>query len=191
MQGRPAAALARRCALMFIIASIVVGAAGSAEAVPRVVRASTRPWFATFGFGPAIRLDELPNQFKIEQVIGYHFFGKGEGPALGGAITQAFGDGWFNIGLGLRFWWDIQPVRGLGLYLAPFMHVGWSLFSYNECPRNVDCTRNLFDWQIGFEPRLVLGDRGMIFWRLVAINPLFGQTVGARYDMLFGGGVTF
>jgi hypothetical protein len=182
--------LARRV-LVLIVVVFALGAAAPAEAIPRVVRSSTRPWFATFGFGPAIKIDDLPNQFKLEQVIGYHFMGRGDGPALGGAVFQAFGDEWFNVGLGLRFWWDIQPVSGLGLYLAPYMHIGWSLFSYGDCPRNADCTQNYFDWQIGFEPRLVLGDRGMIFWRFVVINPLFGQHIGARYDMMFGGGVTF
>lgn len=185
------ASLTRRAALFVLSLLLLFAFIRQAEAIPRVVRPSTRPWFATFGFGPAIKIDDLPNQFKIEQVIGYHFMGTGEGPALGGAVFQAFGDEVFNIGLGLRFWWDIQPVDGLGLYLAPFMHVGWSLYSANDCPRNADCTANFFDWQFGFEPRLVLGDRGMIFWRFVVINPLFGQRIGARYDMMFGGGVTF
>lgn len=168
--------------------------AGPAQAIPRELRSSSRPWFATFGLGPAIRIDDMPTQMKLEQAIGYHFFGKGSGPALGGVLTESFGNHFYQIGIGLRFWWDIQPVAGLGLYLAPMMQIGWSLFGWEtNCPANWNCddTANYFDWQIGFEPRLVIGDRGIVFFRFVTLNPFFGNNVGLRYDLVFGGGVTF
>ena len=142
-----------------------------------------------FDIGPAINLDNMPTQFKMTQAFLWHFFGTGEGPALGAAVEESVGHHSFTFQLGPRFRWDIQPVAGLGLYLSPLAQVGYAFNTWST--HHFDDTNHFFNFKFGFEPRLVLGDRGVIYWRVFTVDMFIGDSVGVRWDMLFGGGVTF
>ena len=176
----------------FLLSSLgalaVLVSVSTVHAQANMVAPSTRQMFATFGFGPSIGIDPSGTQFKIAQEFGYHFQGA-SGPAIGASLEEAFGSGLFRFQIGPKFWWDFQPSPTLGLYLAPHAKLGYGLLSATGW------TGHAFNFQFGFEGRLVLGDRGMIFFRPLTIDLLFGdwggQSVAAVYDLMFGGGVTF
>jgi len=147
--------------------------------------------FVTFGVGPSIGLSYSGTQVKLAQDFGYHFFGDGSGPALGAEISEAFGHSIFRFQVGPKFWWDIQPSSSLGLYLAPTAQLG-----YAHLASSGGGSANAFDMQFGFEARLVLGDRGMLYVRPVGIDILiggnsYGSDTATIYDLAVGGGVTF
>lgn len=172
-------------AMALAVALVTVGSAGPSSAeIPPLVAESTHPGFFQFEMGPAISLHKFATQFKMAMAGGYHLFGTGDGPALGASMQFGFSDGYFSTAVGPRFWWDIQVVDGLGLYLTPVAQVGYSLLSNGS-------TNHYLHLQFGFEPRLVLSDRGVIFLRFFTMDVMFGSTVAARYDLMFGGGVTF
>ncbi|PIE19427.1 MAG: hypothetical protein CSA65_02550 [Proteobacteria bacterium] len=183
---------AGRTAILFaaLTALLVTGAPLQAEAAPPILRPATRGMFATFGFGPAIRLDDWPGQFQIEQAFGWHFNGTGSGPAIGVALAESFGGYWFTFNVGARFWYDIQPLANLGLYITPFGHLGFGLGS----PKVGDSAAT-FNMIFGVEGRLALGNRGMVFFRPLSFEFYIGDYAGAnfdaRYTLLFGGGVYF
>ena len=54
----------------------------------------------------------------------------------------------------------------------------------------------MFDIQVGFDVKFILGDRGLLFVRPVGFSiPIVPAAVSSvvsfNYDLLFGGGVTF
>lgn len=175
-----------------VLASLLLlfGGREAAGAVPRLLRAGTRPWVAKFGIGPAIRLDDIQTHFKMSQEIGYHLMGRGTGPALGFVLGESFGEDGVVFQVGPSFWWDIQPVRGLAFFLAPRFQVGYALYGLDRGPQR-DATYHFFDMQMAFELSLVLDNRGVLFFRPFSMNMFVGDFFGARYDLVFGGGVTF
>jgi hypothetical protein len=149
----------------------------------------TRPMFVDVGLGPAILV--LPGggftQFKLEQEFGYHFSGDSAGPAIGIAISESFGGSSFIFQPGPKFWYDIQ-LGDNAIYISPQGKLGYALISAGG-------TGHAFNWQFGLEGKLILGDRGLIFFRPLAFD-FFAGDVGSesflmRYDLMFGGGVTF
>ena len=172
-------------AVALAVVLVTIGPVGvSSATIPPLLTESTKPGFFQFEMGPAISLHKFATQFKMAMAGGYHLFGTGDGPALGASMQFGFSDGYFSTAVGPRFWWDIQVVDGLGLYLTPVAQVGYSLLSNGA-------TNHYLHLQFGFEPRLVLSDRGVIFLRFFTMDVMFGSTVAARYDLMFGGGVTF
>jgi len=172
----------------------ISGLSASAEAaIPPALREGTRAWFASFSIGPAIKVDDVPSQFKMIQEVGYHFWGGAEGPAFGGAISQSFGDSgnvdYFTFSLGPKFWWDFALVSGLGLYLSPFAELGYALV--NASFRGNDTTNHFLHMQYGIEGKLVINNRGLVFFRPFSMDFFIGEFFGVRYDMMFGGGVMF
>lgn len=159
--------------------------------VPPELRPATRSFFANFALGAAIRVDDAPSQLKLLQEIGFHLQGGMEGPAIGASLAQSFGDSVFGLQIGPKFWWDVQPIAGLGLYIAPMAQVGYALLSYDGGRRGGGGSSSYFDLQFGVEARLVINDRALVTYRPFTIDILAGEHVGVRYDMMFGGGVVF
>lgn len=182
--GRTLAALAVACGLL-------LAAPPATAAVPPELRPVTRAFFANFALGPAIRVDDLPTQLKLIEEVGFHLQGGMEGPAIGLSLAQSFGDSAFGLQVGPKFWWDLQPVAGLGLYIAPMAQVGYALLSFDAPRRGRDETASYFDLQFGCEVRLAINDRAIVTYRPFTIDILAGEHVGVRYDMMFGGGVVF
>jgi hypothetical protein len=188
-------------AALFIFFSVSVS-----DAVPSIVRSGTHPgWFA-FSFGPAIGLRdsdysgytvEAPNQFKLVQTFGYHFMGQSHGPALALDIQESLGDQTTVLQVGPKFVWDIPIVRGLGVYLSPSAMLGYAFVSYERTfIVRFEEEEHGLTMQFAFEAKLVLGDRGLIFFRPITIDIITGEVrdewmTFVRWDLLFGGGVTF
>jgi hypothetical protein len=160
------------------------------EAVPPLLRPATRGMFATFGFGPAIQIEWLPGQFKIEQAFGWHFSGTGAGPAIGIHLAESFGNNFFGFAVGPRFWYDIQPMANLGLYIAPFAQLGFAVASASGCSGD-GCTQAAFNMVFGGEVRLALADRGIVFFRPFSLDFFIQDEFAMRYNLMFGGGVYF
>jgi hypothetical protein len=183
----------KRAVLSLFALTMLVGSALPAHAIPPILRPGTRPMWASGAFGPAIKLSDSLGQFKLTQTFGYHFSGTAKGPAVAIDLQESFGSHFTTFELVPNFVWDIAIIDGLGLYLSPsaglgFVHTGASGYS----------GQNGVTLQFGFAAKLILGDRGMVFFRPINIDILMGDAgvgagwhTGARWDMLWGGGVIF
>ncbi|MCB9554542.1 MAG: hypothetical protein H6707_00465 [Deltaproteobacteria bacterium] len=182
---------ASRVALLAAALMMFVGVTEASAGVPPMLRSGTHPWFATFNFGPAIKMKTAPTQFKIGQEVGYHLWGRSDGPAIGGSLEESFGDSVFTFNLSGKFWWDIQVVRGLSLYLTPSGRFG---FIHANAEGNGGAFNGM-SLALGFEARLIIGNRGLVFFRPFGLDFMIGDGFGynflARYEMMFGGGATF
>jgi hypothetical protein len=177
--------------LLFAIA-FVAGAAATprpARAEPaetlQLLRPSTHSLSVLFSIAPAIGVSNALTQFKMSEGIAWHPFGGGSGFALGGELQQSFGGGAFVFQTGPKVWFDFAIVPDIGFYLSPSAMFGIAVSSGN------DTTNVLFDMQYGFEAKLILADRGLLFFRPFTLDIAIGDSVALRYDIIFGGGVTF
>ena len=163
-----------------------------AQAAPDVLRPGTHPWWFAGGIGPSFGVagrggygHSWRNQFNFTEEIGGHFSGEFEGPALGAHFQQGLGNHFFRSTIGIRFWYDIQVVDDLGLYIAPDAQLGWTYIDAG----GDDHFMNL---QFGAAGRLILGDRGMVFARVACFDFNFGDTYWwMNYNLILGGGVTW
>lgn len=146
------------------------------------------------------------NTFKLHQELGFHLNGTPKGPALGFFIQEEFGynynaygyykDGVYYSGsfpfgfvVAPRFQWDIQPVKNLGLYLAPNFSLG-----YHGITCGPGCGMASFaDIQVGMNLRLIVSDRFIGWLVLPQFNLMVGANaeVIARYEIMTGVGVAF
>jgi hypothetical protein len=171
---------------------MVLLAGAPAQAAPDVLRPGTHPWWFAGGIGPAFGVTSEYgrgwgshwNQFALTEEIGGHFSGEFEGPALGAHFQQGFGNHFFRSTIGLRFWYDIQVVDDLGLYIAPDGQLGWT---YIDTPGG----DHFLNFQFGAAGRLILGDRGMVFARVACFDFNFGDIWWLNYNLILGGGVTW
>ena len=174
-----------------------------AEAVPPVLRPATGSMYATFGIGGAFVVADddtlYPSQFRLEQAIGWHFLGGAAGPAVALHLAENFGSVSINAGpfgsvsasvftfqMQGRFLWDFQPLANLGLYIAPYVAMGFSVASME----NTD-SEGAFNMGFGGEARLALGGMGMVFFRPISFDFNFGDRTIIRYELMLGGGVYF
>ncbi len=180
------------------------------------VAPGTRPFWAQFGIGPSIFIatensDAASTWLHLNQQVGVHFLGDASGPAIALDVHETFG--WWNYGVGSstlfafrvgpRFQYDIQLVRSLGLYLSPYVGVGWGYWNYSGSFFGFrgTATGNALDLSAGVEVRLVLGNRGVIAIRPLGFDfpivfwnaPMGTQNsrVFLSYELLFSGGVIF
>lgn len=151
--------------------------------IPPMLRAGTNQnLWAAFWLGPAIGLSNSGTQFKLQQDIGFHLMGGATGPALGGSLEESFGGGGFTLEVAPKFWWDIQPVNGLGLYLSPWAKMGFAMYTGGGS------TLAAFNLGFGFEGKLMLNQSWLVFFRPFTIDMGIRSGVVVRYDLLFGVG---
>jgi hypothetical protein len=180
---------------------VLLGMTAEAQAVPRILRPGTRPWVFIGGVGftgamfangygtnyysrRSVGYSRL-HQFKLMEDIGGHFSGDASGPALGASFEQSFGNGYWKLQGGPKFWWDIQPVKNLGLYIAPEVRIGPGAWGNGDA-------RGYFNTQIGCSGRLILGDRGIVFFKPFTMDLATNFDWYAGYwDVMAGGGVTW
>ena len=179
----------------------------SAEAVPPVLRPATGSMYATFGIGGAFTISGdvlgvgFPSQFRMEQAFGWHFLGGASGPAVALHLGENFG-GVTVLGIDVsvfafqmqgRFLWDFQPVANLGLYIAPYFGMGFSVASAGDpCDQySNDCSEGAFNMGFGGEVRLALGGMGLVFFRPISFDFNFGEETIIRYELMLGGGLYF
>jgi hypothetical protein len=188
-----------RRAAVAICSLVILAASGTASAqIPPILKPGTHPFWGALSLGPAIGLNHSAGvQFKLIETIGYHFMGAAEGPAIAFDLQEAFGNSYTSIELGPKFVWDIQPLRNLGLYLSPSFMIGYAWagascstdwWSGESCSGT---SGSAFDMQIGFEAKLILADRALVFFRPMTIDILIRDPTFVRWDLMFGGGAIF
>ncbi len=104
-------------------------------------------------------------------------------------MRSIVGSGVFVFTPGAKFWWDIQFAEDLAIFYTPSVKLGYALATFGN-------TAHAFNFQFGLvEGRVVLGDRGVVFFKPVSLDMFAGDFGGPsfvmRYDLMFGGGVTF
>ena len=196
----------RRAVLLstVLFSMLALGSVARADAIPTVLRPGTHPWYGGLALGGAIGVHNSQSQFKLIEFIGYHFSGNSSGPALGLDIQESFGGGATTLELGPKFLLDIPIIRNLGLYLTPSVMLGYGYVDVG----GVGCIPNyyyggcygggggggssFFAMQFGFEGKLMLADRAFVFFRPFTLDFLVnGDGFAFRWDIMFGGGVTF
>lgn len=129
-------------------------------------------------------------RFKTGLDWGYHFSGNGEGPAIGASLEQEFIDFYF-FNPAFKFWYDIE-IADMAIYVAPLAKAGYAMATCSGCS-----TGHYFNLGVGAEGRVVLGDRGMVYFRPIQIDSFFGSRTFyndwfvLNYSAMIGGGVTF
>jgi hypothetical protein len=161
---------------------------------------STRPFLLALDFGPSIFLlacaqgncasQGSVTQFKLSQMFGGHPGGSGDGFGIGLHISEAFGSGLFRFQPGVRLWGDIPVSDDLGIYIAPFGHIGYALWSVSF--GNASASAHLVNWGAGVGAKIVLVDRLMIQFSPLGFD-FHANDDGMVwwYDLAFGLGVTF
>jgi len=197
---------------LFVVSSLA--SVASAE-IPPLLREATHKMWASGALGPLVgvrngRIDvstgfgsveaevEPPGQFGFYQTFGLHFSGPA-GPAIAFDLQEGFGDDAITFIMMPKFVYDIRIVPGLGLYLSPMAGLGFALIAPDDCPQGAECDSSKgATFQTAFEGKLILGDRGMVFFRPFQLEFLFMDLPGAdqmvtlvRYGLMFGGGVIF
>jgi hypothetical protein len=171
--------------LASLVAASVLTAAATAHAEDDLIAPGTRPMWAALALGPAIGIKPSGvTQFKLEQEFGYHFQGDSSGPAVGFNIGESFGDGLTVIQPGGKFWWDIAILEDKAIYLSPSAKLGYGGFFGGG-------SFHTFNWQLAVEGKVVLADRAVLYFRPFALDFFAGSEFVVRYDIMFGGGVTF
>lgn len=159
---------------------------------PSIVAPGTRGMFATFSLAPAFGLSaNSATQLKLGQAFGFHFSGDAEGFAIGGELQESFAGGAFALAVGPKAWFDFAVSRDYGVYIAPTVMMGLGYVSVDGYYGFGSSSAAGFDMQFGVEAKVVLADRGLLFVRPVTIDLAIGSQVAVRYDLVFGGGVTF
>lgn len=174
-----------------LLSLVLIGAMAPARvgAAPpttgELTRPSTHPAFAVFGFGPAIGISNTITQFKLTQAVGYHLDGTSSGLAAALELQESLGSGVFVLEVGPKLSYDIHIADTLPLYLSPSAMLGFGFASGGGQ------SAGAFDMQYGIELRMVLSDRGLVFFRPFTIDISIGDGTAVRYDLMFGGGATF
>lgn len=166
-----------------------VGISDAKAQVPRPLRPGTRPMAFLFGMGPSMRITNAPASFKLTQEFNGHFSGNASGPALGFILEEEFASRYDRFGLTIapKFVYDIPVYRPMGIYVSPSVSFGYHLFTCENC--RVD---HAADLQFGVTAKLILNDRMMVWFQPTNFDLLISSSqLGARYEMLIGGGVTF
>jgi hypothetical protein len=177
---------------MAVTSLLILVLSGSASPrTPPILRSGTHPMWADFTMGGAINAKDSLSQLKLGQSFGYHFNGDSSGPAIAFDLQESFGDNWVVFQTGPKFVWDIPVKEGLGLYLSPSFMLGFAVAS----PSGYDSGKGI-TIQLGFRGKLLLGDRGFVFFQPMGFDISWlsyngYSNTGVRYELLFGGGVTF
>jgi hypothetical protein len=174
--------------------------------------ATPTPYFATVHLGPAMEVaGDWGTQFKIGEDFGYHLDGGSSGLAIGISLEESFGNctegqgvSCFSFQAGPKVWYDYQVSDSIPLFLSPsarlaFSHVRVSASGFGY---SVSGGFTGVGMQFGLEARYLLGERGILFFRPVTIDMIVGDSdedlariyddnVAVRYDLTFGGGLTF
>jgi tetratricopeptide (TPR) repeat protein len=158
--------------------------------------AAPYPFYAALTLGPAVELESIPWQVKLDLSFGYHFFGVASGPALAFDLQLSVVSGFVTLELGPRFLWDIPILPAHGFSIAPSLMLGFAHLT-ERCSRGVCAlSRNGLTLQIAVEARLLVAKRLLLTLTPIQIDLLPSEArenwvTSLRYDLLFGFGVAF
>ena len=151
--------------------------------------------YVGIGIGPTLRLDNWPNQVRVEQEIGYSFGGR-SGFFLSFAPSQSWGNEYwmlvFPLGIGGLF--DVYRSGDFAFQLGPMGHVGLALADdFDRSDRDVDLW---FHFGAAFMVRfMILNDRLGIYLKPIGLEFGAGDSVRGhgRFDARFylAGGVQY
>ncbi len=180
----PFPARATSAALAGLTALWLLAAAGDAEAQ---MRQGTRRGYFEVSVGPVVGITD-PGRlwFQSSLEIGGHFERTSGGPALSASFDFLARPDWFGMEGGVKFRWDIQVRRGMAFYLTPSVRVGYALFSHHG-----DLPAHYFNLQLGFELRMILRNRLILFFRPVSFDFDIRDHVEVAFDPGVGIGVSF
>lgn len=163
--------------------------------IPVQLRPGTRRFFAGFHLGGAANLSNQVGQFKIAQEFGWNILGAFAGPAVGLVLQESFGSNFTTFQLAPKFWWKFQILRALGLYVSPFIQLGFMHQSFSVTSifgSSASASNTAFNWQFGVQGHLMIIDRIYVMLQPFAIDLVHDSGgTGVRYDFLLGGGATF
>jgi hypothetical protein len=169
---------------------------------PSILRPGTRRGVFIFGLGGAFGISEAIGLFKLYQEIGGHLVARwgSAGPGLALSLAEGFrgleGGTLYRVDAALKFWWDIQPSQRFAIYLAPYVQAGY-LRNQAVADNGDSGGTNGGAMTFGLEGKVILGDRGLLFLRPVAVTVSFVDMPNAsmntltHYELVVGGGVTF
>jgi hypothetical protein len=187
---------------------LVLAHASTAEAgVPKVMKLGTREMWVSAGIGAALGFGDTISQTKLNQTLGVHFLGRTEGPALALELQESVGYDVFIFEVMPRFFWDIAVVDRVAFYITPSVGVGFAYIDDDRRPSTGAATQITetegkgLTIQVAVEARLVINDRGLVFLRPLAVDIISAEytlsnattrwDTRVRWDLMFGGGVTF
>lgn len=100
-------------------------------------RASAQGAYVGIGVGPAVRIDDFPNQFRVEQEIGYYVSNRPRGFFLAFAPSQSWGAGWWILSFPLRLggMFDLHRSRDFTFQLGPTGTIGFAVSDQFDTPR--------------------------------------------------------
>jgi hypothetical protein len=194
----------RAVLLSTIICGLFAMESMSRAEIPPLLRPGTHPMWASLAMGGGLGVSWSSggysggaggaSQFKLIEQFGYHLSSNFGGPAAGPAIAidlqESFGgDTSTVIEILPRFVWDIPIIQNLGLYLSPSLGIGYARIFGGDGV-------NAATIQLDFEGKLILGDRGFVFFRPFGLDIMASSVNGnsytlVRWDLMFGGGVIF
>ncbi len=195
----------RRVALLStVLCSLLAMESMSRAEIPPILRPGTHPMWASLAMGGGLGVSwstggvsggaSSASQFKLIEEFGYHFTSSFGGPAAGPAIAidlqEGFGGDTSTVFESLpRFVWDIPIIQNLGLYLSPGLGIGFARVFAGDGV-------NAATIQLTFDGKLILGERGFVFFRPFGLD-IIASSVNSqsytlvRWDLMFGGGVIF
>ncbi|MBM4360766.1 MAG: hypothetical protein FJ096_21880 [Deltaproteobacteria bacterium] len=182
-----------------VLASREAAADDADEWVPP---SSRRMWYAA-GLGSDIGVASCGYyhgcaHFQFINEVGYHFNGRGDGPAIGGLLILGGARNTFRFSPQAKFWWDIPVFPRHAFFLTPGLSAGYNLVQSRLWVGDIFDLRE--DWasnhslivQGTFAGRVVLRNRGLAYFQPVGLGlNLGGGGVGLAITSVLGGGFTF
>ncbi len=177
--------MARRACVAALFAALLIGP-GDASA--------QAGFYVGGGLGPAVRVDDWPTQFRIEEEVGYFIEDRPSGFFLAFAPSQSFASDYWLLTFAPRFGWlfDLYRGRDVGFQLGPTVTIpGIAIGNFFGVDRDVDA---YFHFAVSFAVRLLL-DAGHV---AVYLRPLefefgfgdghlpFTDDSGTRYVLTVG-----
>lgn len=141
---------------------------------PGVVQASLGPAFGLVNFPTA--------QLKIALEGLYHFGDDNQGFGVGGAFQMSFVE-YVVLQFDLQARYAIRVIEGFSV--APIVNMGLGLALAEQ-----QSAQAAFNLAFGLEARVSFGP-GFVFTRPIQLDIFIGDSVGLRWDLLFGGGASF
>ena len=133
------------------------------------------------GVGPALRIDDWPNQVHIEAELGYYFSGRANGFFIAFAPTQSWGQDFWVLRFPFRLGGMINIVRqrDFTFQLGPTGTIGFAASDHFDNGRDPD---PWFHLSIAFMLRFLVANERIAFYiKPAELEFAIGDTGGGWY----------